>query len=291
MFQRTPSAVDIRDQHETDPARFQDEVANQKGWQRARNLNFAAQFTVSGDHKPTTNLVNDEWTRIEAYCALIGGPGGPMRMEDIPAFIGKLHALDLARQNRVRRRAMDVVRNPEVAKKLQAFYPSWCKRPCFHDDYLATFNRENVTLVDTAGKGVEHIGDDSVVFGAKTYPVDVIIFATGFRSPSFGSPADRSNTSIVGRGGASLSEEWISAGPRTLHAVLRAGFPNLFYPGPYQNSATANQTFNLDNNAQHTAYILTTSLARASGKPCAIVPRLTRRSMSGECKSCIVQPR
>ena len=58
---------------------------------------------------------------------------------------------------RYRARVDDIVNDPATADALKPWFSLFCKRPCFHDDYLAVFNRPNVTLVDTAGRGVERI--------------------------------------------------------------------------------------------------------------------------------------
>ena len=57
----------------------------------------------------------------------------------------------------IRARVDAIVHDPATAEALKPYYRQFCKRPCFHDEYLDTFNRPNVTLVDTQGKGVERI--------------------------------------------------------------------------------------------------------------------------------------
>lgn len=56
------------------------------------------------------------------------------------------------------------------------WYSGWCKRPCFHDEYLQAFNRLNVELVDTDGKGLDGITRNGIQAGDKEYEVDVIIW-------------------------------------------------------------------------------------------------------------------
>ena len=55
---------------------------------------------------------------------------------------------------RVRARVDAVVRDPDTARKLKAWYRGWCKRPCFHDEYLQAYNVPGTYLVDTDGRGV-----------------------------------------------------------------------------------------------------------------------------------------
>lgn len=82
-----------------------------------------------------------------------------------------LHALDHPRQERIRNRVKEIVKDPATAEALQAWYPGWCKRPCFHDEYLQAFNSHNVTLVDTNGKGIDRLTPDGVIAVGKEYGV------------------------------------------------------------------------------------------------------------------------
>jgi cation diffusion facilitator CzcD-associated flavoprotein CzcO len=268
VVQRTPSGVDHRDQKETDPEWFRKNVATSAGWQRKRLKNFHEHFTT--EKQPAINLVDDRWTDAVSMAAIAGNANGPKTMEELPAYMQKLHSLDLPRQERVRKRVEDVVKDTDVAKKLQAWYPTWCKRPAFHDEYLSTFNRSNVTLIDTDGKGPDRLTADSIVAGDESYPVDIIICATGFRAPFTGSPAQKANMTIIGRNGVSMSEEWARSGPSTQHGVLDHNFPNLFLSGPWQASLSPNNLFNVDTLAKHSAYILKEAKRKASGKPFAV---------------------
>jgi cation diffusion facilitator CzcD-associated flavoprotein CzcO len=158
------------------------------------------------------------------------------------------------------------VSDPSVAEKLQSWYPSWCKRPCLQDEYLPAFNRNNVTLVDTDGKGLDSITADSIVVGNQSHPVDVIIFATGFRGPFGGTPVEKANLTIIGRNGLSMSLERARNGLPTLHGILDHSFPNLFLSGPWQASISPNFLFNFDALAKHSAYILAEAKRLAVGQ-------------------------
>src|ERR1700733_13436235 len=81
---------------------------------------------------------------------------------------------------KIRARVDEIVQDRATAGALKAWYRQFCKRPCFHDEYLATFNRDNVTLVDTNGKGVQRITERGVVVEGREYALDCLIFATGF---------------------------------------------------------------------------------------------------------------
>jgi len=177
VVQRTPAAVDIRGQRATNPDWFRNEVATGAGWQRARSRNFHQHFSL--EKKPEVNLVDDQWTNADAMVVIAGNADGPKTMEEFPAYMKTLHDVDLPRQTRIRERVEEVVTDPVIAEKLKPWYPTWCKRPCFNDEYLSTFNRDNVSLIDTNGKGPNRLTADSVVVGDQSFPVDIIIFATG----------------------------------------------------------------------------------------------------------------
>jgi len=269
VVQRTPASVDSRDQRETDPEWFRKEVTTSEGWQRERLKNFHQHF--NGEKPPKINLVDDQWTR-HILLPLTGNPSGPKSMEELPAYIQTLKTLDITPQNRVRARVEKIVKDPNVAKKLQPWFSSWCKRPCFHDDYLPTFNRDNVTLVDTDGKGVDRLTKDSIIVGEQSYPVDVIIFATGFRAPYGGTPAEKANLTIRGIDGVSMTEEWAQSGLTTLHGILDHKFPNLFLCGPWQAGTSPNYLFGIGALGEHAAYVLAEAKRKAGGQPFAVAP-------------------
>lgn len=261
VVQRTPASVDVRDQQETDEEWFHNEVARSKGWQRERMRNFHQHFTLG--EVPAVNLVNDGWTRAPGLVGLTGYTEGPKAPEEIPAYTAKLVEIDTPRQKRIHARVNREVKDPATAEKLKPWYPVWCKRPLFHDDYLQTFNQDNVTLIDTNGKGIDRMTADSLVINDRTYHADVVIFATGFLAPPAGTPAEKANMSIIGLDGVSMSEEWPRCGPTTLHGVIDAKFPNLFLSGPQQASTSGNYRFNLDEYAKHMSYILSEAKRRA----------------------------
>jgi cyclohexanone monooxygenase len=153
----------------------------------------------------------------------------------------------------IRDRVDAIVTDPSTAQALKAWYRQLCKRPCFHDEYLDTFNRPNVTLVDTKGKGVERITAKGVVAGGVEYPVDCLIYATGFEVGT--DYTRRAGYQIYGRDGLALSEKWAS-GLRTLHGIHTRGFPNCFIMGPQQGAFTVNYPHLLDEQSKHLAYIV-----------------------------------
>ncbi|KAK4945734.1 hypothetical protein LTR10_015082 [Elasticomyces elasticus] len=270
IFQRTPSSVDTRGQQETDPKTFSSTVATHPGWWKERNLNMVRH--LSDAIKPTdTNLVGDKWSQCHSYRALIGGPNGPTSMEDIPTFVASLYATDMPRAEEIRRRVDDIVNDKQTAQSLKHWYASWCKRPTFHDDYLPCFNQSNVTLVDTDGKGVDSLAATGAVVAGKEYPLDVLIFSTGFRAPLIGGPARRADMTVTGRNGKDMDAKYDES-VATLHGVITHDFPNFFIPGPFQAAATANQTFAADVLSDHVAYIITQAQAKYPGQKVVIEP-------------------
>jgi cyclohexanone monooxygenase len=122
-----------------------------------------------------------------------------------------------------------------------------CKRPCFHNDYLPTYNRPNVHLVDTHGKGITEIAPDGPVFEGKTYKLDLLIYATGFEVQKTGTWNE-----IRGEGGVELNEKYAD-GIRTLLGIHTHGYPNMFIMGGYQASFNFNLTDVLQAQGDHIA--------------------------------------
>jgi cation diffusion facilitator CzcD-associated flavoprotein CzcO len=256
VFQRTPSSVDVRDNAETDPAWA---AALQPGWQRARMDNFNT--LVSGGDQDE-DLVHDGWTDI--FRNLTGTAaklasrqlGRPLNAEERAQL---MELADYRKMNQVRARVDRIVADPATAAALKPWYRQFCKRPCFHDEYLQTYNRPNVTLVDTDGRGVERLTAHAVVANGREYPVDCLIFATGFEvGTSF---TRRAGYDIVGREGRTLSQHW-SEGLRTLHGLTSHGFPNCFFLGFTQTAITVNVPHALNEQASHVAYLVSEAAAR-----------------------------
>ncbi|KAK1994188.1 cyclohexanone monooxygenase [Colletotrichum falcatum] len=267
VFQRTPSSVDERGQRPTDPGEWK-KIADGRGWQKRRIENFNACVSGGGGGGGAEeDLVADGWTGLKTYKALVAAPQEkPLGAADVAGHVGGLLAADAPRTERIRRRVDEVVEDRATAAALKAWYPTWCKRPAFHDDYLGAFNLPNVHLVDTDGKGVDRATKSSLVVGGVDYPLDVVVLCTGYRPPpaDMAEPSGRSGMTVKGRGGALLSDKWHGAGPSTLHGVLTSGFPNLFLTGPLQVGATANFVGVQDALAQHCAYVLAEAARRAA---------------------------
>jgi cyclohexanone monooxygenase len=247
VFQRTPSSVDFRGNKPTDPEWA---ASLQPGWQRARRQNFAD--IVMG--RPfEQDLVNDAWTDI--FRMLQGaGPFSQTNTGGMEDVAKRVELADFQKMNMIRARVDATVETPAAVEALKPWYRQFCKRPTFNDDYLPTFNRPNVTLVDTsATKGVERITPRGVVANGVEHEVDCIIYSTGFEiSTDF---RRRIGFPIIGREGRSLVDYWAN-GFQTLHGFSSNGFPNWFYIGISQNGLSVNMTAMFDDQARHIAYII-----------------------------------
>jgi cyclohexanone monooxygenase len=247
VFQRTPSSVDLRGNKPTD---YDWAKTLQPGWQRERRENFNAMITgvpVKED------LVNDGWTDIfRTLASMIPKQSEvPISMEEAAQLT---ELADFKKMNGIRERVEKSVRAHETAEALKPWYRQFCKRPTFNDEYLPTFNRPNVTLVDTGeSQGVERITRNGVVANGVEYPVDCIIFATGFEVGT--AWTRRAGYDIVGQNGVRLSDYWAS-GMKTLHGFSSHGFPNCYLMGLSQNGLSVNLTSMLDDQAQHIGYII-----------------------------------
>ena len=283
VFQRTPSSIDERNNQATDPEWIS---TQEKGWQDKRRRNFESIMT-GGIVKE--DLVNDGWT--EAFRLLFGSlrnkapskfqiftwsltsvaspklykNGFKQYMTDkVTTFMDLAKSMEIAdykKMEKVRARADAIVEDKETAEALKPYYRQFCKRPCFHDEYLSTFNLPNVTLVNTDGKGLEQITEKGIMFEGKEYEVDCIIFATGFEVGT--DYSRRAGYQIYGVDGLSVSDKW-SGGLSTFHGMHSRGFPNAFFFGPAQSGFTATYTYSLDEQSIHLSHILSTAIKKGA---------------------------
>jgi cyclohexanone monooxygenase len=246
VIQRTPSAIDDRNNHSTDEFWFK---SQEPGWQKARTDNFER---VLLGLPVEEDLVNDSWSRIGKILIELTSLA-----KDEPAKLGEARELaDMWHMERIRHRVDQLVADPQVAEKLKAWYGMICKRPTFSDNYLPMFNKPNVSLLDTDGQGVEAVTENGVVVGGVEYEVDCLIFASGYEIGT--DYCRRGNLQIYGKDGISLSEHW-SEGMRTLYGMMSNGFPNCFHMGVYiQNSTQGNFTASYISQAKRIRAIIDT---------------------------------
>lgn len=252
VFQRTPSSIDVRANRPTDP---QWAVGLRPGWQRHRMENFNA--LVNGQ-PADEDLVADGWTDIIRNLVVLRSQASRNGDSDAAELV---QLADFRKMEQIRARVDAIVDDPATAEALKPYYDQFCKRPCFHDEYLDTFNRPNVELVDTHGRGVERITERGVVVDGRKIELDVLIYATGFEvGTAF---TRRVGFEVVGRDGVTLTEKWRD-GPSTLHGFHVNGFPNLFVVGVTQSGLTPNFPHMLAEQADHLTYLLTAVAKRGA---------------------------
>jgi cation diffusion facilitator CzcD-associated flavoprotein CzcO len=227
VFQRTPSSVDVRNNQPTDPDWFK-EIAT-PGWQDRWLENFTANQT---GNITEVDLIMDGWTdltrRIRSHINKL-----PPEERTPANMLAAYEDADFQKMEEIRHRVETIVEDPQTAEQLKAWYRQLCKRPCFHDEYLQAYNEPSTVLIDTDGKGVERITENTVIASGEAYEVDCIIYASGFET---GTPfTDRAGYDVVGRDGVRLSEYWAN-GMRSKHGVHVHGFPNLFLVQPTQGA-------------------------------------------------------
>ena len=213
------------------------------GWQQRRIENF--QILTAGG-QADEDLVSDAWTSITRKLPVMAGPKDA-------------ELADFAKMDEIRSRIDDLVVDRATAEALKPWYGYFCKRPCFHDAYLQTFNRENVTLVDTRGLGVQRIEPGGVVVADTRYELDCLIFATGFEVGT--EYRRRTGFEVIGRDGITLTDNW-SDGVRTFQGLTVRGFPNCFVESIAQAGFTVNFPYLLDSQARQVAWIVAQALQR-----------------------------
>ena len=250
VFQRTPSSVDFRNNHPLSPESV-GELS--PGWQEEWLLNFC---TLQNMGFSDVDYVKDGWTDISKRIRdrVIEEAKGNFTPEIMRSAY---ESCDDEKMEEIRARVDEVVSNNETAQSLKAWYRQLCKRPCFHDDYLDTYNRSSVHLVDTNGQGVERIDATGVLAQGVHYELDVLIFASGFEVGT--ELSRRTGFEIVGKNGLSLSEKW-SDGMETLHGIHVVDFPNLLLMQPSQ---AANLVSNITHNHVESSRIIASIINHA----------------------------
>ena len=209
VFQRTPSSIDFRDEWPTDP-----------NWARKLGSGWQAERRERARREP--QMSEEQKAR---YAAM--SPEEKVRRQEN----ANMEAL-----MKIHERIDQIVKDKATAEALKPWYMLMCKRPCFHNEYLPTFNRPNVHLVNTRGKGINEITEKGPVFEGRQYELDVLIYATGFEVQKTGT-----YNLIKGANGVNLNDKYRD-GVRTLLGVQSQGYPNLFIMGGLQASFQFNFT-------------------------------------------------
>jgi cyclohexanone monooxygenase len=246
LFQRTPSAIDERNNAPTDVDWFRSQPS---GWQRERMDNF---LTILCGMPHAENMVGDRWTdfwtRFVARMSARRAAGDKFHPGEV------MQEVDYEKMEEIRQRVAATITHPETMEVLKPWYNYLCKRPLYSDEFLHALNQPNVTLVDTQGSGVQEITPTGLVAAGKSFDADCIIFATGFDVGAAAFKAGRYE--LIGRDGVSLEEKW-RQGVRTVHGIQMAGFPNFYIVGgTLQGTTHFNFTHVLDMQATHAAELI-----------------------------------
>jgi cation diffusion facilitator CzcD-associated flavoprotein CzcO len=248
VFQRTPSTIDVRDQRETTDEEIES-WRHEPGWARARRARFAKLVGRRAIQ------ANDDFLsgKMEAPVRTRKPDSEQKPLSQSEQVQRELQA-NFRIMEQIRERVDTIVNDPKTAAPLKPYYPYGCKRPTFHDEYLPTFNLPNVHLVDTAPLGVKEINERGVVHDGVEYPLDVLIYATGFEWM-----ATSTFNMVKGRGGRTLAEKWTTLGTRTYLGLHTEGFPNLFImTGPQGGGGTFNFTDAIDDHGNYIVWMLNT---------------------------------
>ena len=246
VFQRTPSSIDVRDQRATTQEEI-DAWANEPGWARARRARFAK---ISAGR--TAIKANDDY--LSGKVDHFKEPKQHQTRLSPEEMIEKQLDSNFRIMEQIRARVDVIVEDPKTAAALKPYYPYGCKRPTFHDEYLPVFNQPHVTLVDTAPLGVREINERGVVHDGVEYPLDVLIYATGFQWM-----ATSTFNMITGRDGRTLQEKWATEGTKTFLGLHSHGFPNLFIvSGPQGGGGSFNFTDSIEQHADYIVWMLNT---------------------------------
>ena len=220
VFQRTPSSIDIRDDWPTDP-----------NWARKLKPGWQAERRARA-------IMGPQLTEAQQ------AERAAMSQEE---KIKRQENANIDYMMRIHTRIDKIVKDKATADALKPWYMFMCKRPCFHNDYLPTYNRPNVHLVDTHGKGITAITEQGPVFEDTQYELDLLIYATGFEVQKTGI-----YNQIKGERGLDLNDKYAD-GIRTLLGIHSQGYPNLFIMGGYQASFQFNLTDMLQTQGDHIA--------------------------------------
>jgi cyclohexanone monooxygenase len=247
VVQRTPAAVDDRENVPTDPQWWNSQEA---GWWERRALNFEG-FVNSIPQDE--DLIQDGWTRNW------GKMTEEMYKGQTPEEMAeRRQRADYEKMEEMRARISARVKDPETAEALKPYFNWMCKRPLFVDGYFETYNRPNVKLIDTKGRGLDRITETGIVFEGREYEVDCIIWGSGFEVAS---PPDRTaGFDMRGVGGITLSDYWRD-GRKSLHGMFVHNFPNMgVISGLKQAGITWSITFMNRRQAEHYAKVVKRSL-------------------------------
>jgi cation diffusion facilitator CzcD-associated flavoprotein CzcO len=187
-------------------------------WRRAKSS--AGGFPWQHNGKRALEVSEEE--RLRTYEELWEEGGLKFALGSFRDLAYNYHANKTA-SDFMRDKIRETVHDPEIAEKLIPDHPFMSRRPIVDTHYFETYNRDDVDLVDVRPAPIVEITPTGVRTTEAEYPLDVLVFATGFDAvtgPFFG-------IDIQGRDGATLTHNW-AAGPTGYLGLQTADFPNLF---------------------------------------------------------------
>jgi cyclohexanone monooxygenase len=258
VVQRTPSPVDSRFNPPTDPEWVK---SLKPGWQKDRQANFN-RGTNAALRPGEPDLICDFWTELSRNLrARLEAMGRPQLTPE--KFQELREQEDYRLMERLRRRVDSIVEDKATAEALKPYYRFMCKRPCSSEGYYETFNRPNVKLLDVSStRGLERMTETGIVANGVEYPVDCVMFASGFEVSS--ELSRRWGIEVVeGRNGLSLYDHWRD-GYKTFHGMTTHGFPNQFFIQFTQGGLNASIPATFEQQGNHIAYIIKEGLRRGA---------------------------
>ena len=243
VFQRTPNYTVPAHNRPLDP----DDVAAVKGeYETFREAN-RTMISAYGSRLPRNDVATlsvDEQTRVAQL-------EDRWRHGGLP-FIGAFNDILLDRNANtvvadfVRGKIRDVVTDPETADLLTPSTVIGCKRLCVDTGYYATFNRDNVELIDINRSPIERFTPNGLIADGVAHEFDAVVLATGFDAMT----GTLLKIDIRGRDGVTLQEAW-AHGPRTYLGLQVSGFPNLFtITGPGSPSVLTNMIVSIEHHVE-----------------------------------------
>ena len=250
VFQRTPSQIAPRENAPTDMEWFENLP---EGWHAARRATFDK---CAMDRATMECEVDDGWIKFAKFQmnAIYEAGGAEPTLEQ---YMDAMERSDYEWNEMLRDRVDAIVTDPAKAEKLKAYYRTMCKRPGFSDDFLPTFNKESVDIVDTSETPIDRITETSIIVGDDEYEVDLIVYATGFQQGR--TWTDKAGYDVLGRNGNRLSKKF-AEGVSTYHGFLSKDFPNLFFLGFVQSTQVSNIANLIDHQAVHMTYMISKAI-------------------------------
>jgi cation diffusion facilitator CzcD-associated flavoprotein CzcO len=249
VFQRSPNFSVPARNAPLDAEKFREAAADIPGRRRALLQTRAAISSNLGPALPFAAYSPAErQDRLERQWAL-GGQG----MNRVFADQGIDQVANNAVADFVRAKIRQIVKDPEIAERLCPYdHPIGSRRLCVDTNYYATYNRDNVTLVDIAKDPIQRITETGIQTASAHYEIDLIVFAIGFNA--FRGALDQ--VKIFNEHGETPTTNW-DRGPRTLLGLMTSGFKNLFLlTGPGSPSVLANMVLMNEEHVNFTAGLI-----------------------------------